>query len=77
MDNRGKFSQPAGIYSLITDNRLFVLVPSARFTICHLEYHANVGFAKCGRVIFFTRESISKVDEITAIGPDDQKRLIN
>ncbi|MNN25135.1 hypothetical protein D3C81_1385920 [compost metagenome] len=46
MDNRGKFSQPAGIYSLIADKRLFVLVPSARFTVCHLEYHGEVGFAK-------------------------------
>ncbi len=53
MDNRGKFSQPAGIYSLFTDNRQFVLVPSSRFTICHLEYHANGGFAKCRRCNIF------------------------
>jgi hypothetical protein len=46
MDNRGEFSQPAGIHSLIAGKRLFVLVPSARFTVCHLEYHGGVGFAK-------------------------------
>lgn len=51
-DLRGKFSQPSGIYSLHTNIRLFLLVPSARFTICHLGYHGAAGFAKSRRQIF-------------------------
>lgn len=60
-DLRGKFSQPSGIYSLHTNIRPFLLVPSARFTICHLEYHAEAGFAKSSGRIFFCwgRERIS------------------
>lgn len=46
MDIRGKFSQPSGIYSLRANHCQFLLVPSARFTICHLGYHGQAGFAK-------------------------------
>lgn len=52
MDIRGKFSQPSGIYSLHANHCQFLLVPSARFTICHLEYHGKAGFAKSRPAIF-------------------------